>query len=71
MTVNKPYTSKGSFQYGFKVFLMTDVVLVCSPSTVNTANGSGNPISQFIIIRHQVRKTSRFVKPSAAMTIIG
>jgi hypothetical protein len=37
------YTSKDSFQYGFRVFLMTEVVLVCSPSTVKTAKGSGNP----------------------------
>lgn len=31
------YTSKLSFQYGFKVFFMTVVVCVCSPSTVTTA----------------------------------
>lgn len=37
------YRSKISFQYGFKVFLMTDVVLVCSPPTVATAKGSGKP----------------------------
>jgi hypothetical protein len=37
------YKSKLSFQYGFNVFLMTVVVLVCSPLTVTTANGSGNP----------------------------
>ncbi len=35
--------SKLSFQYGFSVFLMTDVVLVCSPPMVATAKGSGNP----------------------------
>lgn len=35
--------SKTSFQYGFKVFLITEVVLVCSPEMVATANGSGNP----------------------------
>lgn len=35
--------SKLSFQYGFSVFLMTPVVLVCSPLIVATANGSGNP----------------------------
>ena len=36
--------SKLSFQYGFSVFLMTPVVLVCSPLTVATANGSGKPV---------------------------
>jgi hypothetical protein len=39
----RAYMSKLSFQYGFKVFLMTPVVLVCSPLMVATANGSGNP----------------------------
>jgi hypothetical protein len=38
-----PYISKLSFQYGFRVFLMTEVVRVCSPCIVATANGSGNP----------------------------
>lgn len=38
-----PHISKLSFQYGFKVFLMTAVVLVCSPLMVATAKGSGNP----------------------------
>ena len=37
------YMSKLSFQYGFSVFLMTEVVRVCSPPIVATANGSGNP----------------------------
>lgn len=36
------YTSKVSFQYGFSVFLMTEVVCVCSASTVITQNGSGS-----------------------------
>jgi hypothetical protein len=35
--------SKLSFQYGFNVFFITAVVLVCSPLMVATANGSGNP----------------------------
>jgi hypothetical protein len=35
--------SKLSFQYGFKVFLMTEVDCVCSPLTIATANGSGKP----------------------------
>ena len=48
--------SKLSFQYGFKVFLITLVVWVCSASTVMTAKGSGR------------RKTSRFDSPSAATT---
>src|SRR5271170_6453888 len=64
------YTSKDSFQYGFNVFLMTEVVFVCSPSTVNTANGSGNPKSKFTNDQEKVRKTSRLVNPSAAITII-
>lgn len=50
------YTSKFSFQYGLRVFLMTLVVWVCSVSTVITANGSGR------------RKTSRLARPSAATT---
>ena len=37
------YKSKLSFQYGFRVFLETVVVLVCSPLIVATAKGSGNP----------------------------
>lgn len=37
------YKSKLSFQYGFKVRLLTVVVLVCSPLMVATAKGSGNP----------------------------
>jgi hypothetical protein len=37
------YRSNISFQYGFRVFLMTDVVWVCSPPTVATAKGSGKP----------------------------
>ena len=51
-----PHMSKLSFQYGFKVFLITLVVWVCSASTVMTAKGSGR------------RKTSRFDSPSAATT---
>lgn len=50
------YMSKLSFQYGFSVFLMTLVVIVCSASTVITANGSGS------------LNTSRFERPSAATT---
>jgi hypothetical protein len=37
------HKSKLSFQYGFKVRLLTLVVLVCSPLIVATANGSGKP----------------------------
>lgn len=37
------YISKLSFQYGLRVFLITPVVLVCSPLIVATAKGSGNP----------------------------
>jgi hypothetical protein len=36
--------SKLSFQYGLSVFLITPVVLVCSPPIVATAKGSGKPI---------------------------
>lgn len=36
--------SKLSFQYGLSVFLITPVVLVCSPPIVATANGSGKPV---------------------------
>lgn len=50
------YMSKDSFQYGFRVFLITLVVCVCSASTVRTANGSGS------------LNTSRFDRPSAATT---
>lgn len=53
------YISKLSFQYGFRVFLITLVVCVCSASTVMTAKGSGK------------RKTSRFERPSAATTAWG
>ena len=38
------YMSKLSFQYGFSVFFMTEVVRVCSPPIVATAKGSGNPM---------------------------
>lgn len=37
------YKSKLSFQYGFRVLLLTVVVFVCSPLMVATANGSGKP----------------------------
>jgi len=37
------YKSKLSFQYGFRVLLLTVVVLVCSPLMVATAKGSGKP----------------------------
>jgi hypothetical protein len=38
------YMSKLSFQYGLSVFLITPVVLVCSPPIVATAKGSGKPV---------------------------
>ena len=37
------HISKLSFQYGFSVFFITEVVRVCSPDIVATAKGSGNP----------------------------
>jgi hypothetical protein len=52
----RTYTSKFSFQYGLRVFLITLVVCVCSVSTVITAKGSGS------------LKTSRLARPSAATT---
>ena len=39
------YMSKLSFQYGLRVFLITEVVLVWSPEMVATAKGSGNPMT--------------------------
>lgn len=42
------HRSKLSFQYGFKVFLITVVVLVCSPPRVATAKGSGNPVKVLV-----------------------
>jgi len=45
-----------SFQYGFNVRLMTEVVWICSPSTETIANGSGT------------RRISRLISESAATT---
>jgi hypothetical protein len=42
-----PHRSKLSFQYGFRVLLITVVVFVCSPPKVATANGSGNPVKLY------------------------
>ena len=53
----KTYISKDSFQWGFKVFLMTPVVWVFFASTITTANGSGRS------------GASQMDKPSAATTI--
>ena len=47
-TARFSYMSKLSFQYGFNVFLITEVVRVCSPPIVATANGSGNPIVMYV-----------------------
>jgi hypothetical protein len=41
---SETYMSKLSFQYGLSVFLITPVVLVCSPPIVATAKGSGKPV---------------------------
>ena len=65
--------SKTSFQYGFRVFLMTDVVLVCSPPMVATAKGSGKPVLScqlvfFPLMYCCLRNTSLLYNPSAAMT---
>jgi hypothetical protein len=38
------YISNVSFQYGLSVLLITEVVFVCSPLIVATANGSGKPV---------------------------
>jgi hypothetical protein len=37
---------KVSFQHGLRVSFMALVVCVCSPSTVTTAKGLGNPINR-------------------------
>jgi hypothetical protein len=42
--LEETYISKLSFQYGLSVFLITPVVLVCSPPIVATAKGSGKPV---------------------------
>ena len=47
--------------------MITEVVFVCSPSTVNTANGSGNPAVR-VVSNADLLNTSRFVNPSAAIT---
>lgn len=60
-----PDISKLSFQYGFRVFLMTDVVRVCSPPIVATANGSGNPTT---VSRHIGRVIES--KPTEDITLI-
>ena len=54
---------------------MTDVVWVCSPPTVATAKGSGNPTIWLADWKREdrmiidVRKTSRLYNPSAAITV--
>ena len=45
-TDDNTHISNVSFQYGFSVRLITDVVFVCSPLSVATAKGSGNPKNQ-------------------------
>jgi hypothetical protein len=47
-----------SFQYGFKVRLITEVVCICSPSTETIANGSGR------------RRISLLMSESAATTVV-
>lgn len=59
-----------SFQYGFNVLFTAEVVLVCSPSTVKTAKGSGKPKHSAESNERGILKISCFVKPSAAMTIV-
>ena len=54
--MRRAYTSKCSFQTGLNVRLAIAVVLVCSPSTVRTANGSGR------------LRSSRLTKPFAPNT---
>ena len=46
--------SKLSFQYGLSVFLITPVVLVCSPPIVATAKGSGKPAHDAVSTWHGV-----------------
>jgi hypothetical protein len=52
------YMSNTSFQYGFNVFLMTEVVFVCSPPIVATAKGSGNPTLQLDACLHLLISSS-------------
>lgn len=54
------YKSKLSFQYGFSVFLLTVVVLVCSPLMVATANGSGKPAVVSCLISDRVVCTGTY-----------
>ena len=68
------HRSKCSFQYGFKVLLITEVVFVCSPPNVATAKGSGKPRYRHQYVsksssRTCIRNTSRLYNPSAAITI--
>ena len=72
------YMSKLSFQYGLSVFLMTPVVLVCSPLMVATAKGSGNPVflREHVLLPKRlpisnILKTSLLYNPSAAITASG
>lgn len=51
------HTSNFSFHAGLNVLLAIAVVLVCSPSTVSTANGSGK------------LSNSRFTRPLALYTL--
>jgi hypothetical protein len=51
------YTSNFSFHAGLSVLLAIAVVLVCSPSTVSTANGSGR------------LSNSRFTRPLELYTL--
>jgi hypothetical protein len=53
---NAEHVGAYSFQYGFNVRLMTEVVCICSPSTETIANGSGT------------RRISRLISESAATT---
>jgi hypothetical protein len=74
------HISNVSFQYGFSVRLITDVVFVCSPLSVATAKGSGNPKTNKNQPLHglesgegrvdDIRNTSRLYNPSAAMTTL-
>lgn len=63
---------KDSFQYGSSVFFTTPVVLVCSPLTVATANGSGRAgntcISMVLLDLGRILLNNLLFSPSAAIT---
>ena len=66
-----PNMSKLSFQYGFRVFLMTEVVRVCSPPMVATANGSGNPAIRSTPVLYNRVKEPRLTEDITFVETVG